>query len=217
MYILENVFDLIEEVKKEKKQESADNKKDKSESIDQFHERIKFNKWKKKILKNRAININVGGDKQLFGPHEKHIKIAMDKQTQVERQNQANMEKQQHDMQMAKLAPKPTLKDIPRPASPNLASASKSVTNTHSKMAKDSIPTQKDIIPKKPDNSTEQSKTLKRIITMTKGMNNAIKGYKCGSCSFPVPKYRGKYPTNCVNCEEPLVKVPIKGRTKKKK
>jgi hypothetical protein len=197
MQILENVFELIEEATKKKKEKTEDNK---SESIDMFHERIKFNKWKKKILKNRAININVGGDKQLFGPHEKHIKLAMDKQKHAENQHQANIEKQQHDMQMAKLAPKP-LKEIPRPASPNLASAAASVTNTHSKMAKDSVPKTKDVVPKK--------KEVKKLFTLSKGMEKNLKskkGYKCSECGFPIIRYSGRYPKNCGGCGKPLVR-----------
>lgn len=201
--IIDALNDLILE-SAAKKSEKNKKQQDKGETEEGFHSRIKYNRWKKALLKSNTIRI--GQPKQLFGPHEGHIRDSFVKAQTLEKQEQSRVAKEQSDMNKQK-------------HDANMKQLSMKLTPTKPKVEKKPVapslqPSTKDVLP---TDSTPQEKVMKRIISLTKGMKNSIKGYTCNNCGFPVPKYRGRYPTDCVNCGKPLNdKKPIVGRTKKK-
>ena len=201
MNILECINSLILEAEDPIKKNSAVQDKKKEESTEQFHERIKFNKWKREMIKKNVIRI--GFPKQFFGPHEQTEKDIVKKQKEQQVQAQADMAKQQHDLNVLKATPNPISS---KPVSPNLAGANKD--NVETSPTKKTLDTNivsktqsliKDMDPKEAD----------KLFKMTKGMEKKFKnkkGYKCKSCNFPIIKYSGRYPKKCPGCNKELIR-----------
>ena len=202
MSILEYTFNLIEEAKKKSSPEgSADKDNKKEETTEQFHERIKFNKWKREMVKKNIIKI--GFPKQFFGPHEKSEKDLVQKQKELQHRQAADMAKQQHDLNVLKATPKVTPS---KPTSPNLVGAKNATDNVNTNIVKKTQATLKDLVPKSKvgDKGTKLQSTIKLSKGMEKSMGKGL--YRCGSCSFPIPRYRGKYPKHCPGCGKELIR-----------
>ncbi|MBC8427465.1 MAG: hypothetical protein H8D97_01095 [Proteobacteria bacterium] len=197
MNILNYIFNLLEE--------SADKKplrKQKDETEEEFHARVKFNRLKKELIRKNIIKL--GEQKRIFGPHEKGfknnlIKIQMqEKADQAEAiKQQSEMVKRKHEIDILKATPS-------KPTSPNLKAASNTVSDTHSNIVDKTKATLKDIIPKQTN-----KKAVERMFKLSKGMEKSLKskkGYKCSSCGFPIIRYSGRYPKHCGGCSKELIR-----------
>jgi hypothetical protein len=191
--IFESINLLLLESKKKKPKKTKE-----SEGLstpEDYSSYIKFNRMKKALIRKGIVR--VGMPKSFFGPHEKAISDQVLKQQNIEKQQKIALDKQEQEIKIAKLTPAPraTLPTKVDPANPTKRPVAPSLKSSS-----------KDLLP----DPTPQQDVMKKIIKLTKGMKNSIKGYTCNSCGFPVPKYRGRYPTNCINCDKPLTKDVMK-------
>jgi len=149
---------------------------------EEYANHIKFNRMKKNLLRSGILR--VGQPKKMWGPFEDKPKVL-------------------------KL---PTTPGISLPSMPKINQHPVASTLQPSIPRQDFKPTSNQS-PNTPVGLPKPISTpgevLKKVIKLTNGMKNAIKGYTCKECGFPVIKYKGSYPKNCINCEKPLVKEPI--------
>jgi hypothetical protein len=209
MTILNYTFNLLEEAhKKEHKEKVAakKDKKNKDETTEQFHERIRYNKWKREMVKKNIIRI--GFPKQFFGPHEQAEKDIVQKQKELQHKQAADMAKQQHDLNVLKATPKaptppkltPTKVTPSKPTSPNLVGTKNATDNVNTKIVTKT---------KQASVKAMTPKENQKLFKMSKGMEKNLKdkkAYKCTSCGFPIIKYRGRYPKKCPGCSKDLVR-----------
>lgn len=201
--ILNYTNSLLLEIKSKKKSADKKTPKDKEESVEQFHTRIKFNRLKKELLKRRDIKI--GEPKKVWGPHEGDFRKTLVKIQQSEKQELDQRARETHKLSVAQM----TMKATPsKPTSPNLKGASDTVSDTHSdivsnKKKENKTSTIKDVLPKSSDKNASN-----KMYKLSKGMEKSMgeRSYKCGSCNFPIPRYRGKYPKHCPGCGKELIR-----------
>lgn len=210
--IIKSIYELLEESAAKKSKKKSENK-DPVKTADDYSNYIKWNRMKKGLVRKGIIRI--GMPQQFFGPHERDKERKLLAAQNMQQIEQAKTQKQEQDFKQVdqdiKVSQALSKQSIPqegkRPNSPNLKP---SIPREEFKPSSNQ-PSKKDTsgavgMPKPVSTPGE---VMKKVIKLTKGMRNNIKGYSCKECNFPIIKYKGRYPKKCVNCDKPLIRDKI--------